>query len=145
MSSNKNPNSRGARGAGSVKGRNSNNPSPNLARDPSRRPTTSPLDITSATHDADSPRNPEGDNMDTPVTPPLELTDIQNSEQQPTANESVEQLVYKLTTPTPPTLTTLTTVPTPRRLISRRTISYAHRARNVSRRRGRLQHDIRRR
>ena len=113
MSSNKNPNSRGARGAGSVKGRNSNNPSPNLARDPSRRPTTSPLDITSATHDADSPRNPEGDNIDTPVTPPLEVTDIQDSEQQPTANESVEQLVYKLTTPTPPTLTTLTTVPTP--------------------------------
>ena len=113
MSSNKNSNSRGSRSAGAAKGRNSNNPSPNSARDSSRRPTTSPLDTTPATHDAGSPRNPEGDNIDTPVAPPLEATDIQNSEQQPTANESVEQLVNKLTTPTPPTLTTLTTVPTP--------------------------------
>ena len=121
MSSNKNSNSRGARGSG--KGRNSNNPSPNLARDSSRRPTTSPLDITSATHDADSPRNPEGDNIDPPATPPLAVTDIQDSEQQPTANESVEQLVYKLTTPTPPTLTTLTTIPTPPPAVTRHHIS----------------------
>ena len=107
MSSNKNPNSRGSRSAGAAKGRNSNNPSPNPARDSSRRPTTSSLDTTPATHDAGSPRNPEGDNIDTPVAPPLEVTDIQDSEQQPTANESVEQLVNKLTTPTPPTLTTV--------------------------------------
>jgi hypothetical protein len=111
MSSNKSSHYRGARGGG--RGRNSNTASPNLERGPSRRPTTSPLDTTSATHDADSPRNPEGDNIDPPVTPSLEATDIQGSEQPPTANESVEQLVYKLTTPTPLTLTTPTTVPTP--------------------------------
>ena len=105
MSSNKNPNSRGSRGAGAVKGRNSNNPSPNPARDSSRRPTTSSLDTTPATHDAGSPRNPEGDNIDTPVAPPLEVTDTQDNEQQPTAIDSVEQLVIKLTVPIPPPAT----------------------------------------
>ena len=100
MSSDRPSHHRRARGRG--RGSNSNTTSPNLEHSSSRRPTTSPLDTPSATHDADSPRNPEGDNIVPSITPSLGATDTHDSGQPPTAHhESVENLISKLTTPTP--------------------------------------------
>ena len=100
MSSDKPSYHRRARGRG--RGNNSNTFSPNLEHSSSRGPTTSPPDTSSTPYSADSPRQSEGDNIVLPITPPLGVTDTHDSVQLPTVHhESVENLISKLTTPTP--------------------------------------------